>query len=449
MKSSSFIYIKISCVLLLIALSNTRSAEAQFGAMFSAAGPVNRSMAGTSMADPLSPGGALLWNPAALATLDRSQLEFGAEILLPATTLSSTIPADSLGPGFPATTLSGLSETEPAAFALPTIALSYSPETSPVTYGFGMFAVTGFGLNYAGSTTNPLLMPRPPAGLGLGPVMAQYQVLQMAPSIVLHASERLSVSASPLIDIGYLQLDPMLIAAPDDANGDTFFSYPFGTHSLNAWGAGFSIGTHYQGDFWAFGASYKSEQWFTSYKFNTADEVGVPRFGEFDLDMPAIASIGAAFQGIENFLIAADVRYIDFENTDGYDRAGFAPDGSLLGLGFKNIFAVSLGTQLTLSDALSVRGGYSFNENPIPSDQATTNAASPVIIQHMVSCGLSYQVTEDFTLTAAYVHAFKNELSGTIDLPTGTIPGSNITSTAAINMISFGATVGFGPRFQQ
>lgn len=424
----------------------TAPAAGQLGPMFSAAGPVNRSMAGASTASPLSASGALLWNPASLAALERNQLDIGAELLFPATTLSSEVPAGALGPGFPATNLSGITESEPAAFALPSIALAYRPENSRVTYGFGLFAVTGFGLNYPGSASNPLLQPPPPAGIGLGPVMAQYQVLQMVPSLVYHVTDRFSVSASPLIDIGYLQLDPMLIAAPDDANGDTIASYPFGTHSQNAWGGGFSVGTHLQGDIWSVGASYKSEQWFESYRFNTANELGVPRSEQFDLNMPAITSVGLSYHGMEFVLVSLDVRYVDFEGTDGYNRSGFAADGSLQGLGFKSIIAASIGTQFVLTESLSLRVGYSYNDNPISSEQATANAASPVIIQHIIGCGFSYRATDDLTLSAAYTHAFKNEVSGTIDLPSGTIPGSTISSTAQINTLSFGATVHFGPR---
>jgi long-chain fatty acid transport protein len=424
----------------------TSPAVAQIGPVFSAAGPINRSMGGTATAAPLSASGALLWNPATLAGLERSQLDVGAELLFPTTSLSSRIPANSLGAGVPGSDLAGTTESEPTAFALPTMALAYRPDDSQITYGFGLFAVTGFGLNYAGSPTNPLLSAPPPNGFGLGPVMSQYQALQIAPALVYHATERWSVSASPLVNLGYLQLDPLLIAAPDDANGDTFASYPNGTHSRAAWGGGFGFGTYYQGDLWGLGASYKSTQWFQSYEFNTSDELGNPRTAEFDLDMPSTVSLGLAFRGFENVLIASDVRYLDFENTDGYDESGYAADGSLRGIGFDNTFIVSLGTQLTLTEALALRIGYSYNDSPIPSDQATANAASPVIIEHQLGCGFSYQTTPDLLLSAAYVHAFENDLSGPIVLPSGTIPGGTIRSTTSVDFVSFGATVAFGPR---
>ena len=115
---------------------------------------------------------------------------------------------------------------------------------------------------------------------------------------------------------------------------------------------------------------------------------------------------------IDRWLLAADVRYIDFSNTGAFVDSGFTPllpgptGGALRGLGMQDILVVALGAQYQMTDALSVRVGYSWNENPIPNSQATTNAASPLIIQHMLSAGASYQVTDAFFLSVAYMHAF-------------------------------------------
>ena len=115
---------------------------------------------------------------------------------------------------------------------------------------------------------------------------------------------------------------------------------------------------------------------------------------------------------IDRWLLAADVRYIDFSNTGAFVDSGFTPllpgptGGALRGLGMQDILVVALGAQYQMADALSVRVGYSWNENPIPNSQATTNAASPLIIQHMLSAGASYQVTDAFFLSVAYMHAF-------------------------------------------
>ena len=417
---------------LILGLSATPVA-AQYGPILSGTGPINRSMGGAATGSPLSASGALMWNPASLSGLKRSELDVGAELLFPQTSLSSSV-----GGG----ALSGSTNNENAVFALPTIALAFRPEQSPFTYGLGMFAVAGFGLNYPGSaplTGNPLLQP-PPAGFGS--LFSQYQVLQIAPALVYEVNEQLSVSFSPLVDIGMAQLDPAVFAAPVAG------VYPQGTHSSSSWGGGFSLGAFYKAGNWDFGASYKSQQWFQSYQFNTISG-GVPGTAALSLDLPSIVSVGASYKGIDRWLLAADVRYIDFSNTGAFHDSGFTPTGALRGVGMQSIFAVALGAQYQMTDALSLRAGYSWSENPIPSSQASANAASPLILQNSLSLGASYQLTDAFVVSMAYMHSFENSITGPIVLPGGPIPGSSITNTAAADMVLIGATVKFGcPRCQ-
>lgn len=435
---------KLSLLAALIISVAAKPAAAQFGPIISGAGPINRSMGGASTAAPLSASGALLWNPATLSGLEGSQIDVGAELLFPHATMSSSVPAGAFGPGVPPVDLSGNTKGSDMVFALPTIAMSYRPEESPFTYGLGIFAVAGFGLNYAGSTTNPVLSPPPPVGLGFGPIFSQYQVLQIAPALVYDVNEQLSVSISPLLDLGVLQVDPSVISAPDDANGDTFATYPSGTHSGAAWGAGFNLGVYYKAGDWGFGSSYKSPQWFQSYSYNQTNELGLPRTTEYNLDLPAIVSVGTSYKGIDRVLLAADVRYIDLANTNGFGDSGFAPNGALLGVGYQSIFAVALGTQYMVTDATSVRLGYSWSENPIPAGQTSANVASPLYTQHILSAGLSYQLTDAFSLSVAYSHGFDNSSTGPIVLPGGAVPGTSITSRSSVDSIMFGATVKFG-----
>ena len=106
-------------------------AAAQYGPLLSGTGPINRSMGGAATGSPLSASGALFWNPASLSGLDRSELDIGAELLIPHTNLSSSLPAGSFGP-VPLVNLSGSTDNENAVFALPTIALSYRDRKSVV-----------------------------------------------------------------------------------------------------------------------------------------------------------------------------------------------------------------------------------------------------------------------------------------------------------------------------
>ncbi len=319
------------------------NARAQVGAVISGVGPVNRSMAGASVAAPLSPAGAIYWNPATLSGLERSELEAGAELLYVHSRLESAVAPGAFGPGLPPFGLEGASWSDGGPYALPTIALGYVPEGSPLAFGLGVFSLAGFGVNYPGSFVNPVLTAPAPAGLGFGPIFSEYQVLQIAPAVSCNLSDQLSVGLALNLDMANLKVDPGVIGAPDNANGDAFATYPNGTHGRNAWGAGFNAGVYYHEEEWGVGASIRSPQWFHSFRFNSADELGIARELQFTLNPPAIYSVGAAYTGIDRFVFAADVRYYDYANAKGFGDQGFGADASLLGLGWRSIFAVAVG----------------------------------------------------------------------------------------------------------
>src|SRR5579872_4283332 len=128
-------------------------AHAQIGPILSGTGAVDRSMGGAATAAPLSAAGALFWNPATMSGLGRSELEAGAELLFPHTQASSRISASALGPGIPPIGLEGQTDSDTGAVALPTIGLVYLPEGSDLSFGLGIFALAGFGVNYSGSAT--------------------------------------------------------------------------------------------------------------------------------------------------------------------------------------------------------------------------------------------------------------------------------------------------------
>lgn len=419
-------------------------ANAQVGPILSGSGPVNRSMGGVAVANSLSASGSLLWNPASLSGLKTSQLEASAEFLFPSTSLSSSVDAGAFGQLGPPVDLRGTTDSDDSVFALPSVALAFRGEDSPVTFGLGVFAVAGFGLNYAGSDSNPLLTPPAPNGLGFGPIFSEYEVLQIAPAIVYDVSDRLSFSFSPLLNIASIKLDPLIVAPPDDANGDGFATHRNGTHAQTAFGAGFGVGTFYQSQRWSLGASYKSPQWFESFEVNSSDENGVARLNRFGLDLPAITSVGASYVFGPNVLLATDVRYYDFENARGFGDRGFSPAGGLEGVSFDSVFGVGVGLQMILTETLTTRVGYNWNENPIDDEDTSINIASPLIIEHQISTGFTYQVSKSLDLSAAYLYAFENSISGPLVLPSGPAAGTSVTSRASAHSAIFGATVRFG-----
>jgi long-chain fatty acid transport protein len=419
------------------------TARAETGFILNGIGPVNRSMGGAGVAAPLDASGSLYWNSAAITGLGGSELDAGLELVFPNENLSSSLAPGTLGPGIPPVPLAGRTHGDTGAVPLPAMGLVYQPEGSDLTYGLGIYEVGGFSTNYAASRTNPVLTPQPPFGTGLGAIYSQLQVFQIAPTVAARLTDHLSVGLAPTVDLTFLQADPLVVAAPTD--GLTGFpTYPAGTHTRAAWGAGFQAGAFFTtGDGWNFGASFKSPQWFEPFRFNSQDQLGGPRSIKFHFDYPMIVSVGAAYTGIERLVLAADVRYIDFKNTPGLSQRGFDRLGAVRGLGWIDSFALSAGAQYKLTDSLSLRLGYSYNTNPIENEQAFFNVASATIVEHSLAVGASYQLTQCLSLSLAYVHDFENSVSGPIVTPRGVIPLSSVKSEISADAVLLGAGVKF------
>jgi len=418
-------------------LLGTAPVRAQLGIVLSGAGPINRSMGGVSAA-PVDSLGALYWNPATITGLPSSEMAFGAEILYPRAHLSSSVPADALGPGVPPVGLYGSNASSNGVTALPTFGVVYQPEDSILSYGFGIFAAGGFSVDYPSSITNPILMPPPPKGLGLGAIYADLQVMQIVPTIAVRLTDNLSFGFAPSIDLAYLSADPGFLFSPGPDG------YPPATHSQTSWGAGFQTGLYYslpQG--WHFGASLKSPQWLDSFRFQATNALGEPETLKFHFNYPLMASLAAGYTGFERWTLGTDLRVIDYRNTPGFSQTGFDATGAVRGLGWQSIFVLALGAQYQITDPLFLRMGYTFNTNPISDANTTFNVASPLILQHTLYMGASYQVSKSFMVSVAYAHAFENSIQGPFLTPLGPIPGASVQSSVWADTFILGATVKF------
>lgn len=419
-------------------MGSTASNARGQGVFVPSVGPINQSMGGATVAAPIDAIGSLAWNPAAISGLPTSELAFGLGLVLPTTSVSSAIPAFGVA---------GTSDSEPGVAPVPSIGLVQHCEGSPWTFGLGIFGIGGFSANYAASATNPIFLPQPSAGAplgGLGRVFAQAQIFQIAPTAAYAFSERFSVGFAPTITLASLFADPLVFAPPNDANGDGFFSYGPGSGTRMAWGGGFQLGAYWTTEScWNWGLSYKSTQWMEPFRFNSQDELGGPLFATVNCDLPPIVSLGTSYTGFERWLFAMDLRYFDYANTTGFGDLGFRPDGAVAGLGWKSVLSVSQGVQYQWSDCLTLRTGYTYNQNPVSSDQVMFNVATSLIIQHWYSLGATWCWNECLSTTLAWTHGFENEKTGPIQTPGGPIPGSSVTTRVSADILTFGATVAY------
>lgn len=419
----------------LLAACLARPAAAQ-GIALPAAGAINQSMAGAGVAAPLDAMGSLFWNPAGIGVLPHSEMSFGLGLLWPSTRVDSAI-------GFAG--MAGSDRGEPGVMPIPNAAFVYRDDNSPFTYGLGMYGIGGFATNYPGSLTNPVFSPPPPNGVAQGHISAAVEILQIAPTIAVALTQRLTLGFTPTIDLGRLSVTPMILAPPDDANGDTVPSYPSAQSTRYAWGFGGHFGALYTADNGLnFGASIKSPQWFQKFNANSSNELGQPRALATSVDFPMIISLGVGYTGFERWTLASDLRYLDYPNTDGFRTTGYNADGSVAGLGWHGVYAWANGVQYQATERLSLRAGYAFNTNPIRNADTFFNIASPLITQNLFSCGGSYEFAPGCLASLSYTHALQNSVTGPIILPPSfAVPTSSVTSFVSADLLIANITVRF------
>lgn len=437
-----FVHHSCRTVVLLVLCGIAAPAFGQ-GVALRAVSPVSESMGGAVTAAPIDAAGAIHWNPGSISGLNSSEMSFGMGIIIPQSELASRIDAGALGPGLPPVTLSGSNDSEPGAVPVPTMAMVWQPEDSPWTFGFGAFAVGGSRVNYPSSLTNPILMPQS-TGFGLGRLSAEVEIFQIAPTVSYAFTDRLSIGFAPTITVGKMVASPLFLGPKDDADGVGGYTYPTGVGTRYIWGGGFQVGLYYTTPSqWHFGASVKSPQWMEPFRYKSEDELGRPTTVTYHLDYPLITSMGVAYSGWDRWIVSCDMRYFNYASTCGFKDLPPGPLGNVNGLDWNNIVAVALGAQRQVTDNVYVRFGYSFNENPIDSDAAQFNVASPLIIKHAVHTGLSYMFADNWMLNLAYVHCFENEVAGPLHSALGPIPGTEVQSTASADAFSLGFTKRF------
>jgi long-chain fatty acid transport protein len=398
---------------------------------------MHRSMAGASTAAAVDAAGALYWNPATLSGLRRSEVVIGGEAIIPDIHLGSTIPAGAFGPLGPATTLSGLTRSDSGLALSSAVGLVYQPENSELTYGLGLLTLAVGGVNFEGNAGNPVLAPVGPFNrFVLGPQAASSAVIAVAPTTSYRVSDRLAVGGGPMLDVALVSFDPAFFGPADDSNGDGLSTFPTGSHARPFWGGGFRAGVTYRvTDHLSAGFSFLSPQWFETWRFNARTETGQAFQFRTQFTLPMVLSAGLAYDGVEGLLLAADLRWFDYRTTDLLGEP--VREG---GANWDSIWALALGARYLLNERASVQLGYLYNENPVPESLALFNTQLPLLTEHTVSAGLYYQLNDSLGLSLAYVHGFKNSITGQI-FP---LAGTTTTLDSEYDSLAFGVHVKFG-----
>lgn len=428
---------RIAGVLGILALTAAGTAGATNGHVLHGVGSVNQSMGGAGISTSLDALGSLYNNPASITGLPDNRFEFGFELFMPDRSMSAT-----------AGGASGTVDSQRRSAPIPALGLVHKTST-PWTLGFSALGIGGFGVDYPANlpngsgTFNPLAASQ--ANGGFGSIYSNYQLLQMTPTLAYDVTPRFSIGGGVNVDWASLSVAPWPATEPNSSG------YPTGTHAATAWGTGFVVGATYRPtQTVTLGAVVKSPQWFQSFYWNSEYPDGTPTHFGFRLDYPLVAGLGVSLTPSADWLVAADVKWIDYRDTEGFKQRNYAMGAGgpyVQGFGWNSIWVLALGTQYHLTRQVALRAGYNLGQNPIPSEQQFFNVFAPALIKQTVSIGVGYQLTPSLGMDLAYYHAFEASASGPV-ISNGAgapmnqaLPGTQVTNRLSENSVSLQFTM--------
>jgi len=236
------------------------------------------------------------------------------------------------------------------------------------------------------------------------------------------ASGRLTLGVSPIFAVQRFRAKGLqgfsgLSARPGDL-----------TNRGHDWSTGFGVnlGLLYEaGPQWTIGAAYRSR-------------IGMSSFSKYrglfagggDFDIPAMLTLGVAYtpRAAPDWTITGEFQRIHYGDIDAIANTSAPPGGPLgapngVGFGWQDVDVWRLAAIWRKSDRLTLRGGVSYSTEFIdnPGD-VVINTLAPGTPQWHLSAGGSYAITDRWSFTFAYTHAFSNAFTGTNPALTGGAP---------------------------
>lgn len=401
--------------------------EGYFSAGF---GAVQQGLAGTGVAN-TSDAMSLSLNPAGLVNAGH-QIQGGLSFFMPYRGYNAT------GTAFVAP---GDIKSGENFFVVPNIAYA-RPIDANSSWGIAVFGNGGMNTSYAGMARNPLV-----CGGGIGVFCGGKAGVDLMQAFVTVGYARrmgaFSFGIAPVIGIQRFSARglPAFAGLSSDPLNMTNRGNDYSV------GGGLRVGIQYAlSNSIRFGLSGQTPIWMTP--FSSYRGLFAKR-GDFDI--PANVTAGVSVDVNPAFTVTLDYKHIWYSAVPSIANSSNAP--SLLGLangpgfGWKSVNVFGIGLEYRATSALTLRAGYSYNNNPIKSTDMVFNLLAPGVVKHHITAGLSYKFTNNLSFDFAAIYVPTSKVSGPEILATPfgpfAVPGSNIR----LNMHQYQVTAGLTYKF--
>ena len=430
------------------------------GHMLHGFGPVNSSMAGAGAGLWIEPAGALMFNPALLASCDGSEITFatelfedditievvlsqqGADLLNAGSRDSEGNPLDPRGRVNNRTAgETGLTDPPNEVGVLPTIGWAMHKPGSQWAVGFGLVAVAGFRTDYP-EDPDTILFAVPSRG-GFGRIFTDYRVTRIPFAVAYQASPKLALGASLNAFLAQLAIAPLPYLVYDVGEPNPTRYYAEGANLVTETAFAVQLGFLYTASpKLSIGGSYTSEQDYDPFTWvSTFASPDLPNFGEnrpldYDLDGPWNATLGVGFKPNPKTDVAFDVMYIEYAGVSGFGSPGgvvFDEDDPIQGpapslppvpgepvgiggtvnpFGWRDVWVYKAGVQYRASSKWTLRAGYNHSTNPIQREKVLSATGAPATFSDHYTLGVGYQITPQLRADAAFYKVPREHVEG-------------------------------------
>ncbi|MEW6590739.1 MAG: outer membrane protein transport protein [Pseudomonadota bacterium] len=341
-------------------------------------------------------------NPAA-AAFAGNRMELGVDLFSPRREMSRT----------GATAVAGSVDSDSNYFLVPEFGYNRMVNNN-LALGVTVYGNGGMNTDYAGGQFDCSALPGGGPGsnalCGAGSLGVDLMQLVIAPTAAYKVNANHSIGISPLLGYQRFKAEGLqafgLISA--DSNNLTNQGYD------DSFGYGVRVG--YMGKITptvTIGAAYASKM-----RFEEFDKYKGLFAEQGDFDIPENYNIGLAWQATPAVKLALDYQRINYSDVksianSSLSTAGLMGDDGGPGFGWQDIDVWKLGVEYKHSKALTLRAGYNHGDNPIMARDVTFNILAPGVVKDHVTLGFTYTLASGNELSMSYMHAFKNDVTGT------------------------------------
>ena len=348
-------------------------------------------------------------NPAAISRIEGGRIDMNLEMMFPMFSFENPV-NDTRG--------------KHPIYLIPSAGIAYRQEGSKWSFGIGMFNEGGTGTDYGLLRVNNDVL-----GPGIGTTyieyFSQFSYMKATPTIAYNITDKVSIALSPHIGYSTMRMkmpffEPSLNRFwASDMDGDAT--------SLSG-----KIGLLYNfKDKYGFGIVYtaptdinlKGDVTMTA---PTGDIPGMPQQSVMkgDLKMkigwPQSVKAGTFFKvkPLGGMLVAFDVEWLNW--SDYYKEIPVkmthvsmngipvADKEFKMKTDWRDQWVFKLGMEYPATDRLNLRMGYIYGKNPVPSKGAL--ATMNPFVEHHITGGLGYRLSDHFDLNMAVVYGLQNDV---------------------------------------